>query len=454
MSAKLLVARNLAAAFLAGVWSLEGLVRRGALACGLRERRLRPLARRVLAAFGDHAERVDEASLAQFIHADNGFMRAWGDPRRPQRVPLRRIYRTVPVMSAAPGVLAALHIPALTTSAVLAGWLGISLPQLDWFADRHGGEAHAPLGPLRHYTYRWMKQTSGKMRLLERPKQRLKTLQRKILHEILDVIPPHEAVHGYRRGRSVATYVASHAGRRIVLHFDLRDFFPSVRRSRVHALFTTVGYPAVVARILTGLCTNVVPTDVLSSAPRQSDPAQSERMRRWFCSPHLPQGAPTSPALANLCVYRLDCRLAELARAVGATYTRYADDLTFSGEVELERSARRFQVEVCRIALEEGFEVHTRKSRFMRQGVRQQVAGIVLNAHPNIRRDEYERLKAILHNCLRHGPETQNRDGQADFKAHLVGRIAYVSMLNAARGRRLRAAFDNIQWSSPSSPLE
>src|SRR5262249_17556381 len=161
-----------------------------------------------LAAFGDRADGVNEANLAQFIRADNGFMRAWGDPRRHQRVPLRRIYWTATVMSAAPGVLAALPIPTLTTPAALAGWLCISLPQLEWFADGHGGEARAPLGPLRHYTYQWMRLTSGKMRLLERPKHCLKTLQRKILHELLDAIPPHEAVHGYRRGRSVATYVA------------------------------------------------------------------------------------------------------------------------------------------------------------------------------------------------------------------------------------------------------
>src|SRR5205814_1885064 len=119
--------------------------------------------------------------------------------------------------------------------------------------------------------------------------------------------------------------------------------------------------------LLTGLCTNVVPPEVLDALPR---PGQAP-----YRAPHLPQGAPTSAALANLCAYRLDCRLAGLARSVGAAYTRYADDLAFSGDAPLERSARRFQLAVCRIAAEEGFEVHTRKSRFMRQGVRQQLCG-------------------------------------------------------------------------------
>src|SRR5262249_34379263 len=150
-----------------------------------------------------------------------------------------------------------------------------------------------------------------------------------------------------------------------------------------------------------------------------------------FHHSHLPQGAPTSPALANLCAFRLDCRLAALTEAVEGRYTRYADDLAFSGDRKLETCARRFQVAVCRIALEEGFEVYTRKTRFMRQGVRQQLCGIVLNAHPNIQRQEFDQLKAILHNCIRYGPTSQNRAGRADLQAHLAGRIAYVAMLNA-----------------------
>lgn len=323
-------------------------------------------------------------------------------------------------------------VPALPTSGALAEWLGLAPNMLDWLADCQGRLAKAP-AKLQHYTYRWLAKRSGKARLLEMPKQRLKAIQRRILHDILNHIPPHDAAHGYRRGRSVASFVAPHAGRAIVLRFDLRDFFPSIRASRVHAFFAKAGYPRNVARLLTGLCTNVAPTDIV--------PAYEV-----YGSPHLPQGAPTSPAVANLCAYRLDCRLAGLARKVGASYTRYADDLAFSGGEELERCARRFQVHACRIALEEGFEVHTRKSRFMRQGVRQQLAGVVLNVHPNVSRAEYDQLKAILCNCVRHGPQTQNREGHADFRGHLLGRIAYVGMLNPEHGAKLRDRFNRFSW--------
>src|SRR5262249_19106432 len=145
--------------------------------------------------------------------------------------------------------------------------------------------------------------------------------------------------------------------------------------------------------------------------------------------PHLPQGAPTSPALANLAAYRLDARLAGLAESVDAQYTRYADDLVFSGGATFARTIGRFPVHVAAVALEEGFAVQHRKTRVMRQGVRQRAAGVVLNRRINLPRADYDQIKAILCNCLRHGPQGQNRAGVDDFRAHLSGRIAHAVRL-------------------------
>jgi hypothetical protein len=338
-------------------------------------------------------------------------------------------------------------VPELPTPGRLADWLGLAIRELEWLADRRRGNGRIQTGPLHHYTYRWIPGSSGKLRLLEMPKQRLKAVQRRILREILERIPPHDAAHGFRRGRSVVTFVAPHAGQGMVLRLDLGNFFPAIPASRVHAVFTTAGYPRPVARLLTGLCTNVVPAEVLRELSCEQHCTETSRTQDLFRGAHLPQGAPTSPALANLCAYRLDCRLAALAQAVGARYTRYADDLAFSGDDDLERSARRFQVAVCRIALEEGLAVNTRKTRFMRRGVRQQLAGIVLNAHPNLQRTEYDRFKALLHNCVRHGPQSQNRTKRLDFRAYLAGRLAYLRMLNPLRAQKLEVLFDQIVWS-------
>ena len=168
--------------------------------------------------------------------------------------------------------------------------------------------------------------------------------------------------------------------------------------------------------------------------------------RMLYAGAHLPQGAPTSPALANLCAYRVDCRLSGLAQAAGAAYTRYADDLAFSGGEGFERCVERFSAQSAAILFEEGFQVHHRKTRIMRRGVRQYLAGVVTNERVNVVRADFDRLKAILTNCVRHGPESQNREGHASFRMHLLGRVGFVEMVNPGKGARLRRIFEQIPW--------
>ncbi len=349
-------------------------------------------------------------------------------------------------MFPAPGPPASWNLPTFTTPSALAEWLGLQPSELDWLADSQSRGRRVASGPLTHYLYRWQAKASGSARLIEAPKARLKAIQRKLLDEILDHIPPHEAAHGFRAGRSIRSYVEPHIGQHVVLKLDLRDFFATVGFAHVLAIFLTAGYPELVAQALTGLCTNAVPYRIWHDSA--SPLVGPERWRGWqlFRDAHLPQGAPTSPALANLCLYRLDCRLAGYAQSAGASYTRYADDLAFSGDQEFARSVARFHIHVCALAKEEGFTVNTRKSRVMRQGVRQRVAGVVINEVPNLARNDYDVLKATLHNCVRFGPQDQNRHGHADFRGHLAGRVAYVTTLNPAKGLRLRQIFEQIAW--------
>ncbi len=325
----------------------------------------------------------------------------------------------------------------------LADWLCLSNGELVWFADRHGFRDQTVEGPLRHYRYRCLPKRSGGLRLLEVPKPRLMNIQRQILHGIFDKIPPHNAAHAFCPGRSVATYVAPHAGQQVLLHVDLQDFFPSTRASRVHALLRTVGYPERVARLLTALCTHCARSDAFDGVDSE---AFDLRTRQRYRQSHLPQGAPTSPALANLCAWRLDVRLTAFAARFGAAYTRYADDLLFSGGHDLQRGMTRFRILVLAIALNEGFSIQSRKTRVLLQSQSQRVAGLVLNEHPNPIRQEYDRLKAQLFNCVRHGPASQNREERANFAQHLRGKIAYLKMINPQRGSKLQALFDQIQW--------
>jgi hypothetical protein len=271
-------------------------------------------------------------------------------------------------------------------------------------------------------------------------------MQRQILSLILDKIPPHSAAHGFIKGRSIKTFAAPHVGQRVVLRMDLQDFFPSISGARIQTLFRTVGYPESVADLLGGICTNAAPRAVWKAPEFDIDPVQLRESKSLYSRPHLPQGAPSSPALANLCAYRVDCRLAGLAKSAGAKYTRYADDLAFSGGEAFERCVERFSTHVAVILSEEGFTVHHRKTRIMRQGVRQHLAGLVTNRRVNIIRADFDRLKAILTNCVRLGPESQNREAHPRFRAHLEGRVGFVETINPAQGRRLRARSGQIEW--------
>ena len=127
--------------------------------------------------------------------------------------------------------------------------------------------------------------------------------------------------------------------------------------------------------------------------------------------------------------------MAGLAKSAGAEYTRYADDLAFSGGEAFERRVERFSTHVAAILHEEGFIVHHRKTRLMRQGVRQHLAGLVANQRVNVIRADFDRLKATLTNCVRLGPESQNRDAHPSFRPHLEGRVGFVEMINPAKHR-------------------
>lgn len=339
-------------------------------------------------------------------------------------------------------------VPSIATPGELAAWLGLTPGQLDWFSDVQGRERTART-PLHHYRYRWIGKPGGGVRLLEMPKERLKAIQRRIVGHILHAVPPHPAAHAFFPGRSLAGFLAPHVAREVVLHLDLRNFFPSVAASRIHAIFRTIGYPDPVARLLTGLCANSVPAAVLNDSAERVSLERRRELELVYRQPHLPQGAPTSPALANLAAFRLDCRLAGLARKAGAAYTRYADDLVFSGGREFRRSLPQFRVFVCAVALDEGFSIRGRKTRVMPRGGRQRVAGVNLNGRLNTDRGDYEALKATLFNCVRSGPASQNRGGHPHFREHLEGRIAWVAAINPRRAAKLRALLERIDWPDP-----
>jgi len=375
--------------------------------------------------------------LAAFLAGERWFQRAF---KNFAAMPVR----VQPRMQPAAGHPSRWRLPRLCTLTALAAWLQLSADELAalvraWRGDR-GRRDHR----LPHYHSRWQPRRHAPPRLLEAPKARLMAVQRRIAVDLLAHVPAHAAAHGFVRGRSVASYVADHVGKQCVLRLDVEDFFASMHRGRVRRVFLNAGYPEAVADTLARLCTVATPEPVLRRGLGDDRSPRAERLRARLRLPHLPQGAPTSPVLANLGAFALDARLSGLARRFEADYSRYADDLLFSGEAPFRRAAWRCEVYAAAILLDDGFDVAHHKTRRMTQGQSQRAGGVVLNVRPNLRRREREQLEAVLHNCVRHGPSTQDRGGHPDFRAHLQGRVAHARQFD--RSGRLQQLFAAIDW--------
>jgi RNA-directed DNA polymerase len=318
-------------------------------------------------------------------------------------------------------------LPVLRTERDLAEWLGSSLPRLRWFTH------DKPADRVWHYIRYEIPKRGGGQRVILAPKRELKALQRKMLDDILVRIPASANAHGFVPGRSIVTNAQPHTGKEIVLNLDLKDFFPSLTFPRVRGALIALGYPFPVASALALLCTE---------HEREAFDRDGERFFVSVGPRHLVQGAPTSPALANLIAWRLDRRLEGLARKYGFAYTRYADDLTFSGQ-DFEAALRILDA-AQRIVGDEHFAVNESKTRLYRRSSKQMVTGLVVNDRLNTPRKLRRRLRAILHNARQTSLENQNRDRRENFRAYLAGQIGFVQMANAREAEQLKEALHSL----------
>lgn len=267
---------------------------------------------------------------------------------------------------------------------------------VDELARRLGVEADELRAARPAYARFTIPKRSGGTREIVAPDPATKALQRRILHRMLARLPVHPACHGFERDRSIVSNALPHAGRPVVVRLDVKEFFRSTSARRVRRFFRVLGWNREAAAILTRLTT---------------------------LDGGLPQGAPTSPRLANLVNIQLDARLEGLAHAFQATYTRYADDLTFSFEDEghglvgpVIRATRRFLRQT-------GYEMHEgRKLRIRRRHQRQLVTGLVVNSRVALPRSRRRWLRAVEHHIRTGRPATLT-------EAQLKGWHAYELMI-------------------------
>lgn len=323
--------------------------------------------------------------------------------------------------------LTAANLPVLGTPAEVAAALGIAVPRLRWLAF------HNETASRVHYVSFTVPKRNGGERQLHAPHRELAACQEWVWQNILARVPVHDAAHGFVPGRSTVTHARLHVGRALVVNLDLENFFPTVTFPRVGGIFRALGYSPAAATILALLTTE---------CPRREVTHRGETFHVAVGPRALPQGACSSPSLSNLAARRLDARLSGLAARLGGwTYSRYADDLTFSAaDRPAAARAGALLASVRVIIAAEGFRPNEAKTRGDRPHTAQTVTGIVVNARPGVPRETVRRLRAILHRARTEGLEAQNREDRPDFAAWLDGMIAYVSMVNPEQGRPLREA--------------
>lgn len=239
---------------------------------------------------------------------------------------------------------------------------------------------------------------SGGNRVITTPYQTLKHIQRWIYNNVLSGQKVHTYVHGFRPKRSIVTNVGQHTSGRYLWKIDLNDFFPSIKKEMVVQVFRQIGYTKEMSFFLASLC---------------------------CLDDCLPQGAPTSPVLSNIVAKHMDNRLAKIAKNYHCRYTRYADDMAFSGN-SLPLS---FQVLVCNVIQECGFTINMQKTRVYGARACKILTGIrIQDGSLRLPKEKRRELSQIMYYIRRYGYDShvgKLKIREINYLPSLIGRMIF-----------------------------
>ncbi len=259
---------------------------------------------------------------------------------------------------------------------------------------------------------------SGGIRKISIPIEGLKFLQRWVLENILDPIQVSSSSMGFVKKKSIVDNALRHVNKECVINYDIKDYFPTIRRNHIFKIFKYYGYTNEVSYLLSKICTH---------------------------KDSLPQGAPTSPYLSNIHCLRLDKRLEELASRINADYTRYADDITLSGNSNVVK----YRKIVIKIIESEGFEINAKKTRFQSDSQRQMVTGLVVNKKVTVPVKRKRYLRQQIYYCKKYGVSNHmkySNINKSNFKQYLYGLAYFVKMVERDKGEQFISQLNEITW--------
>ncbi|AFM14109.1 reverse transcriptase domain-containing protein [Turneriella parva] len=296
-------------------------------------------------------------------------------------------------------------------------------------------------------TFKIRKKTEG-FRRISVPDSRLLVIQQWLHKHILSKIQPHFSSTAFNPGCSIMRNAQPHCGANWLIKIDIENFFDSISERQVYTQFKALGYSKYLCFCFARLSTRLA-----------SREAKKYKKPRWQNKRHqypefignLPQGAPTSPILANLVCRQLDAQIHQLIQPMGLIYTRYADDIVISGNALTRKDASKLIQEISKILNRSGFQKNSLKTRILSPGARKIVTGLNVNGpNPTIPKKLKYSIRAELHYAKVFGVAEHCKklgyhkiDG---FRNQIRGKIDFVRSVNPKLADKFYAQLDDINW--------
>lgn len=291
--------------------------------------------------------------------------------------------------------------------------------------------AYSKNNAKRYIQFQIPKKKAGEFRTITAPNAGLKCIQRCLNVILLKRFTPNPAANGFVPGKSIVDNAKVHFGQKYIYNIDLKDFFPSVSEGRVFACLQLppFSFDKYMASLIADLCCH---------------------------EGVLPQGAPTSPTLTNVVCSRLDWRLSKLARRYNLRYSRYADDITFSGMSNIFHKDGDFVKELRFYIEKEGFQINESKTRTNSYYQRQEVTGLIINEKPNVTQRYVKQIRTMLHNWeqsgydyaqskfLEHYKPSRHTAGEHHIENIIDGKLNFLKMVKGNNDNTYKKLYERF----------
>jgi RNA-directed DNA polymerase len=267
---------------------------------------------------------------------------------------------------------------------------------------------------------------SGEERIIHAPKKGLKAIQRTITDLLTLIYEPNICVNGFVPKRSIIDNAIAHVSKNYVYNTDLKDFFPSIDMRRVKACLKLPPFNLndKTAFLVANICCEKLTVS-----------KEVNGVIKNYEALVLPQGAPTSPIITNIVSQRLDRRLIGIAKRFGLTYSRYADDITFSSDHNIYQNNSEFITELERVIGGENFQINKSKTRLQKSAYKQEVTGLIVNEKVNVNSRYIKDIRMRLYLWESYGFERANNIFQKDYAIDKM--ILAPNMINVINGKLL-----------------